>query len=525
MRALIASLGIGSPGAAHQADRTEKQWAQPVMRLEPQTETPLTGVTEAGGTGTAGPADTAAAKPVQSVGHAREQPALIATKVAQLGFEIVDVAGFLKELDRRSAHQLDGLSGTLSLTDEVLQANAAVNDGITDISHAVQQALDTSQDAVGAVRVSVGMSRELATWVSSVGTRIDDISKALSWMESRTAMIEEIALQVYMLSVNAGIEAARAGDAGRGFAVIANTVKQLSDQTNASTEEIRRSVLSVSTLVQSLSQEAAEASQNAQTVTRDSLGTDEKLTLISRKIQSLSEITVTMQGHSAVVRRANDNFDAAIRALADTVEATATDLHGTVTRVNNLIDQSEMLVQLTAADSDGSEDRIFIDRVRQDAARLSLLLEQALAEGTIAERDLFSRDYKPIPGSDPQQYAAPFCQLTDRLFTPVQEAALALNDKVVFCAAVNLDGFLPTHNRKFSYPQGGDPVWNAAHCRNRRLFDDRVGLKAGQSKAPFLLQVYRRDMGNGVSVMMKDVSAPIIAAGRHWGGLRLAYSV
>jgi methyl-accepting chemotaxis protein len=52
-----------------------------------------------------------------------------------------------------------------------------------------------------------------------------------------------------------------------------------------------------------------------------------------------------------------------------------------------------------------------------------------------------------------------------------------------------------------------------------------VGLAAGRNQRPFLLQTYRRDMGGGQYRMMKDVSAPITVAGRHWGGLRLAYTV
>ena len=94
----------------------------------------------------------------------------------------------------------------------------------------------------------------------------------------------------------------------------------------------------------------------------------------------------------------------------------------------------------------------------------------------------------------------------------------------VVIAAVDPNGYLPTHNRKFSQAQGPDPAWNTANCRNRRIFDDRVGLKAGRNTEPFLLQVYRRDMGGGVFRMMKDVSAPIRVRGRHWGGLRLAYT-
>ena len=66
-------------------------------------------------------------------------------------------------------------------------------------------------------------------------------------------------------------------------------------------------------------------------------------------------------------------------------------------------------------------------------------------------------------------------------------------------------------------------MWNTANCRNRRIFDDRVGLAAGRNTKPFLLQLYRRDMGGGKSVMMKDLSVPITVRGRHWGGFRMGY--
>jgi methyl-accepting chemotaxis protein len=121
---------------------------------------------------------------------------------------------------------------------------------------------------------------------------------------------------------------------------------------------------------------------------------------------------------------------------------------------------------------------------------------------------------------------ATFTAMTDRLLPPIQEPLLALSPAVVFCAAVDVNGYLPTHNRAFSHPQRpGDPVWNAANCRNRRIFADRVGLSAGRNTRPFLLQSYRRDMGGGTFALMKDVSAPIFVQGRHWGGLRLAYRV
>ena len=166
----------------------------------------------------------------------------------------------------------------------------------------------------------------------------------------------------------------------------------------------------------------------------------------------------------------------------------------------------------------------FIEAAQRTAALIGKRFEQALARGEITEAALFDAHYAPIAGSDPQQFMTQFTAFTDRVLPELQEPILALDERVAFCAAVDIRGYLPTHNRKFSQPQRqGDTVWNAANCRNRRLFNDRTGLAAATHTKPFLVQTYRRDMGGGAFAMMKDASAPIFVHGRHWGGLRLAY--
>ena len=83
----------------------------------------------------------------------------------------------------------------------------------------------------------------------------------------------------------------------------------------------------------------------------------------------------------------------------------------------------------------------------------------------------------------------------------------------------------PTHNRKYCQPQRpGDTVWNTANSRYRRIFNDRTGLASARNTRPFLLQTYRRDMGGGRFVVLKEATAPIVVQGRHWGGLRLAFN-
>jgi methyl-accepting chemotaxis protein len=86
------------------------------------------------------------------------------------------------------------------------------------------------------------------------------------------------------------------------------------------------------------------------------------------------------------------------------------------------------------------------------------------------------------------------------------------------------NGYAPTHNTKFSQPQGKDPVWNAAHCRNRRIFSDPTGMAAARNMEKLWPQVYRRDMGGGNITVMMDVSSPINCKGRHWGAIRLGYT-
>jgi methyl-accepting chemotaxis protein len=164
--------------------------------------------------------------------------------------------------------------------------------------------------------------------------------------------------------------------------------------------------------------------------------------------------------------------------------------------------------------------------VQQVSRQVAERFRDAVEAGQILLNDLFDEVYVPIEGTDPQQHITRFTAFTDEVLPPLQEPVLKFSDKVVFCAAIDRNGYIPTHNVKFSHPhRPNEADWNARHGRNRRIFNDRVGLNAGQNQQPFLLQAYRRDMGNGEFAMMKDVSAPIDIFGRHWGAVRLAYLV
>jgi methyl-accepting chemotaxis protein len=167
-----------------------------------------------------------------------------------------------------------------------------------------------------------------------------------------------------------------------------------------------------------------------------------------------------------------------------------------------------------------------VTRALEAGAELAKIFEQGVATGAITLDDLFDTNYVEIAGSNPVQYRTKFLDWADRVLPALQEAFLAKDKRMAFCAMVDRNGYLPVHNKIYSQPQRpGDVAWNTANSRNRRIFNDAAGLAAGQNQRSYLIQSYARDMGNGNTVMMREIDVPVRVRGRHWGGFRTAYKL
>lgn len=168
--------------------------------------------------------------------------------------------------------------------------------------------------------------------------------------------------------------------------------------------------------------------------------------------------------------------------------------------------------------------RPLTDKAQAFAAEVATLMAGALDDGLANETQLFDIEYVAVPDTDPQQYRNCALPVLEALLPPVLTRTLASDPRLLFTVAIDRNGFIPVHNQAYSLPQrSGDPAWNAAHSRNRRIFDDHAGIAAARSVRPFLVQAYRRDMGGGVTELVREVDAPLRIKGRHWGGVRMAY--
>jgi methyl-accepting chemotaxis protein len=170
------------------------------------------------------------------------------------------------------------------------------------------------------------------------------------------------------------------------------------------------------------------------------------------------------------------------------------------------------------------ENTEFVTRAMEAGVALTKIFENGVTSGAISVEDMFDTEYVEIPGSNPMQYRSKILDWADRALPPFQEAFLARDKRMAFCAMIDQNGYLPVHNKIYSHPQRpGDVTWNTANSRNRRIFNDPAGLAAGRNLRAYLVQSYARDMGNGNTVMMREIDVPIRVKGRHWGGFRTAY--
>lgn len=407
-----------------------------------------------------------------------------------LGREAAEVRGVIDDTRRLSVRQA--------------QAVASLVTQLHDITSAQQSIGEHTQGSLSAVR----HAREA---VEAVGHKVNDIVETLGQVAQSAVLITNIALQTRLVALNAAVEAARAGESGRSFSVVANAVRELAGQVETTSKTIMTTVRDLHGRVQLLTHEIQETAPG-----RDPSRFHRTLSEVEK---SVAEIATAADSSRTI----SDGLDRQMATIQAEMQASARALETAIRRSESFLTLSEEMIEAASDAGVENENTPFIQAAQQAAAEISALLEQAVASGAISMADLFDENYRPIPNTNPPQHFTNFVRLAEQLFPAVQERLLGFSDKVIFCIAVDRNGYVPMHNRKYSHPPRGDLAWDTVNSRYRRIFNDRTGLAAGRNQRPFLLQTYRRDMGSSQFIIAKEVDAPIVVHGKHWGGLRLAF--
>ncbi len=446
----------------------------------------------------------------------------LSIEIGELGIEIADIAGAVDDVKAKAAASGEKFREVSRLAEDVRSNNAHIlevadeaRDVATDAAQEVVKAKEQFASTLGDVKAVAGA-------VSVIENQLLELQSALESVAKVSSAIDGIARQTNLLALNATIEAARAGKAGRGFAVVASEVKALANETTNATSQIDETLNQLTQGAQKLIEQGGETVRRTEEMESS---TKAMTSLIETAANAMDRITASSEKISTDVLDIDRNSVKVVETLGNMNEnmfSTIAEFEGASSRMFELVERGDGIAALTAEKVDTPDTNI-MKLALETAAKVSAAFEGELSAGNITLDALFDRDYKPVEGSDPQQFMARYVPMTDKVATPIIDAVLDRNERIVFCCTCSFGGFVPTHNSRYSKPQGDDPDWNAANCRNRRLFTDRVGVKAGEHGQPVLLQTYRRDMGGGKFIVMKDMSASIHVQGKHWGGVRIGY--
>jgi methyl-accepting chemotaxis protein len=216
------------------------------------------------------------------------------------------------------------------------QMTATVHDvarNAEEAATAAQTADDKVESGQQVVRKSMARIEQLADSATSASSSIESLSAQIQNIGTVLGVIKSVAEQTNLLALNAAIEAARAGEQGRGFAVVADEVRALAKRTQQSTEEIERLVSALRSAAQSSVQQIQNSGELVKLAVSDALQTESALGSIAAAV--------------SLIQQMNQQ----IAAAAEEQSSVAEEINRSVTSIRASADQSSLAMQGNAASS------------------------------------------------------------------------------------------------------------------------------------------------------------------------------
>ena len=234
-------------------------------------------------------------------------------------------------------------AGVNSQKVETDQVATAMHEMTATVQEVARNAEEASEAAVAAdqqaregdrvVNEAIVQIEKLASEVGNSTDAMNELKRESDKIGSVLDVIKSVAQQTNLLALNAAIEAARAGEAGRGFAVVADEVRSLAQRTQKSTEEIEQLIAGL----QSGTQQVATIMDNSRELTVSSVE------LTRRAGHSLENITKTVSAIQAMNQQ--------IAAAAEEQSATAEEINRSILNVRDVSEQTSAASEETAASS------------------------------------------------------------------------------------------------------------------------------------------------------------------------------